>query len=168
MVLENWGLLWMWHSVVILGLCVTTDLLVWQGVTTRWPYLVLWAGGLALWAPIFWALRHRTGPVTAVERQIAHIWGGSVIASVMLFWVEALLDLPVLTLSPVLALVAGLVFFAKAGILSGAFYIQAAVLFATSLVMCMTGDLSHVIFGIVSGACFFLPGLKYFRQRGRA
>ena len=167
-VLENWGLLWMWHSVVILALCVTTDVLAWQGVTTRWPYLVLWAGGLALWAPIFWALRHRTGPVTAVERQIAHIWGGSVIASVMLFWVEALLDLPVLTLSPVLALLAGLVFFAKAGILSGAFYIQAAVLFATALVMCMARDVSHIIFGVVSGICFFVPGLKYFRQRGRA
>jgi hypothetical protein len=27
---------------------------------------------------------------------------------------------------------------------------------------------SHVIFGLVSGACFFIPGLKYFRQRGRA
>ena len=166
-VLENWGLLWMWHSVVILALCVTTDVLAWQGVTTRWPYLVLWAGGLALWAPIFWALRHRTGPVTAVERQIAHIWGGSVIASVMLFWVEALLGLPVLTLSPVLALLAGLVFFAKAGILSGAFYIQAAVLFATALVMCMARDLSHIIFGVVSGICFFVPGLKYFRQRSR-
>jgi hypothetical protein len=166
-VLENWGLLWMWHSVVVLALCVTTDVLAWEGVTTRWPYLVLWAGGLALWAPIFWALRHRTGPVTSVERQIAHIWGGSVIASVMLFWVEALLDLPVLTLSPVLALLAGLVFFAKAGILSGAFYIQAAVLFATALVMCLARDVSHIIFGVVSGVCFFVPGLKYFRQRGR-
>ena len=166
-VLENWGLLWMWHSVVILALCVTTDVLAWQGVTTRWPYLVLWAGGLAFWAPIFWALRQRSGPVTAVERQIAHIWGGSVIASVMLFWVEALLDLPVLTLSPVLALLAGLIFFAKAGILSGAFYIQAAVLFATALVMCVARDVSHVIFGVVSGVCFFVPGLKYFRQRGR-
>jgi len=166
-VLENWGLLWMWHSVVILALCVTTDVLAWEGVTTRWPYLVLWAGGLALWAPIFWALRHRAGPVTAVERQIAHIWGGSVIASVMLFWVEALLGLPVLTLSPVLALLAGLVFFAKAGILSGAFYVQAAVLFATALVMCVAHEVSHIIFGLVSGACFFVPGLKYFRQRGR-
>jgi len=166
-VLENWGLLWMWHSVVILALCVTTDVLAWRGVTTRWPYLVLWAGGLALWAPIFWALRHRTGPVTAVERQIAHVWGGSVIASVLLFWVEALLDLPVLKLSPVLALLAGLVFFAKAGILSGAFYIQAAVLFATSLAMCAAGSFAHILFGLVSGACFFIPGLKYFRQRGR-
>jgi serine/threonine-protein kinase len=172
-VLENWGLLWMWHSVVILGLCVTTDVLAWQGVASRWPYVVLWGGGLALWAPIFWALRHRTGPVTAVERQIAHVWGGSVIASVLLFWVEALLhddggELKVLTLSPVLALLAGLVFFAKAGILSGVFYVQAAVLFVTSLVMCLVPDYQHVIFGLVSAACFFVPGLKYFRQRGRA
>jgi serine/threonine-protein kinase len=167
-VLENWGLLWMWHSVVVLGLCVTTDVLAWRGVTTRWPYLVLWGGGLALWAPIFWALRHRNGPVTAVERQIAHIWGASVVGSVMLFWVEALLGEKVLTLSPVLALLAGIVFFAKAGILSGIFYIQAAVLFATALVMCLAPDYQHVIFGLVSAACFFIPGFKYFRQRGRA
>ena len=167
-VLENWGLLWMWHSVVVLALSVTTDLLAWQGVNTRWPYLVLWGGGLALWAPIFWALRHRTGPVTAVERQIAHIWGGSVLGSVMLFWVEDLIGLEVLTLSPVLALLAGIVFFAKAGILSGAFYIQAAVLFATALVMCVVPTYQHVIFGLVSAACFFVPGLKYYRQRGRA
>ncbi|MFM7138553.1 MAG: serine/threonine-protein kinase [Planctomycetota bacterium] len=167
-VLENWGLLWMWHSVVVLTLCVVTDVLAWQGVVSRWPYVALWGGGLAVWAPIFWALRHRTGPVTAVERQIAHIWGGSVIASVMLFWVEALLALPALTLSPVLALLAGLVFFAKAGILSGVFYIQAAVLFATALVMCVVPAWQHVIFGLVSAACFFVPGLKYARQRGRA
>jgi len=171
-VLENWGLLWMWHSVVILTLCVVTDVLAWQGVATRWPYLVLWGGGLALWAPIFWALRHRAGPVTAVERQIAHVWGGSVIASVLLFWVEGLIhskgtDLQVLTLSPVLALIAGIVFFVKAGILSGIFYVQAAVLFLTALVMCLAPDWQHIIFGLVSGLCFFIPGYKYFRQRTR-
>ncbi|MBM4021387.1 MAG: serine/threonine protein kinase [Planctomycetes bacterium] len=167
-VLENWGLLWMWHSVVVLTLCVVTDVLAWQGVVSRWPYVALWGGGLAVWAPIFWALRHRTGPVTAVERQIAHIWGGSVVASVMLFSVEALLGQPALTLSPVLALLAGSVFFAKAGILSGTFYVQAAVLFATSLVMCLLPAWQHVIFGLVSAACFFVPGFKYHRQRGRA
>ena len=164
-VLENWGLLWMWHSVVVLALSVITDVLAWQHVESRWPYLVLWGGGLALWAPIFWALRHRAGPVTAVERQIAHVWGGTVLASVLLFWVEALLGQPVLKLSPVLALLAGLVFFAKAGILSGAFYIQAAVLFVTSLVMCLVPTYQHVIFGLVSAACFFVPGYKYYRQR---
>jgi len=151
----------------VLTLCVITDILAWQQVVSRWPYMVLWAGGLALWAPIFWAIRNRAGPVTAVERQIAHVWGGAMITSVMLFWVEDLLGMPVLTLSPVLALLAGLAFFVKAGILSGAFYVQAAALFATSLVMCVTGDVQHILFGAVSAACFFVPGLKYFRQRRR-
>ena len=54
----------------------------------------------------------------------------------LLFSVEELLGLPVLKLSPVLALLAGLMFFAKAGILSGVFYIQSIVLFITGLVMC--------------------------------
>ena len=57
--------------------------------------------------------------------------------------------------------------FAKAGILSGVFYIQAALLFATALVMCLAPAWQHVIFGLVSAACFFVPGLKYARQRGR-
>ena len=163
-VLENWGLLWMWHSVVVLILSVITDVLAWQGVESRWPYVVLWTGGLALWAPIFWALRYRAGPVTAVERQVAHIWGGTMIASMLLFSVEELLGLPVLKLSPVLALLAGLMFFAKAGILSGVFYIQSICLFVTGLVMCGLPQFQHVLFGLVSGGCFFIPGLKYYRQ----
>ncbi len=163
-VLENWGLLWMWHSVVVLILSVITDVLAWQGVESRWPYVALWTGGLALWAPIFWALRYRAGPVTAVERQIAHIWGGTMIASMLLFSVEELLGLPVLKLSPVLALLAGLMFFAKAGILSGVFYIQSIVLFVTGLGMCGLPQFQHILFGLVSGGCFFIPGLKYYRQ----
>ena len=163
-VLENWGLLWMWHSVVVLILSVITDVLAWQGVESRWLYVVLWTGGLALWAPIFWALRYRAGPVTAVERQVAHIWGGTMIASMLLFSVEELLGLPVLKLSPVLALLAGLMFFAKAGILSGVFYIQSICLFVTGLVMCGLPQFQHILFGLVSGGCFFIPGLKYYRQ----
>ena len=34
-VLENWGLLWMWHSVVVLILSVITDVLAWQGAENR-------------------------------------------------------------------------------------------------------------------------------------
>ena len=90
-VLENWGLLWMWHSVVLLGLCLATNWLVWRQVESRWPYLWIWAGGLAVWAPIFWALRRRAGPVTFIERQIAHLWAAAVIASIELFVIEWLL-----------------------------------------------------------------------------
>ena len=172
-VLENWGLLWMWHAAVILVMCLVTNWLhakrvEWPECARPWPYLLLWGGGLALWAPIFWKLRHRIGPVTAVERQIAHIWGGSLAAVVLLFVVESLLALPVLTLSPVLGLIGGAVFVAKAGILSGVFYLQAVAMFSTSLVMAELQrrgiDYGVSLYGLVSASAFFLPGWKYYRQ----
>jgi len=175
-VLENWGLLWMWHAALLLMLCLVTNWLhlkrdAWPAMNTVWPYLALWGGGLAVWAPIFWALRRRAGPVTAVERQIAHAWGGSIVAVVLLFVLEWVLGLPVLTLSPVLGLIAGIVFVVKAGILSGSFYIHASALFAVAVVMAVMQrqgwPYSISIYGLVAAATFFLPGWKYFRQRRR-
>ncbi|OYW24789.1 MAG: protein kinase [Planctomycetales bacterium 12-60-4] len=169
-VLENWGLLWMWHSVVVFVLCVVTNVMAAQHVDQRWPYVALWGFGVGAWAFIFWELRRRSGPITFVERQIAHVWAGSTIASTLLFALEWLLDLPVLTLSAVLPLIAGAVFLTKAGILSGKFYVQAAALFLTSLVMAVLHrdphwDFGLTVFGVVMALCFAVPGWKYWRQR---
>jgi len=169
-VLENWGLLWMWHSLALLIISLSTNWLQWRGETSPLPYLGLWIAGLGTWAAIFWALRHRGGPVTFVERQIAHLWAGSMVSIALLFFVEMLLGLPVLTLSPVLALSSGMVFLVKAGMLSGSFYLQAAALYATALAMALMQrkgiELSITLFGVVSAASFFFPGLKYYRRRG--
>jgi len=166
-VLENWGLLWMWHSMVLLMLCLITSQFHALRIMSPGPYMALWSVGLGTWATIFWRLRRRSGPITFVERQIAHVWAGSVVSCTLLFIVEIILKLPVLTLSPVLALSSGMVFLVKAGILSGSFYLQAAALFATSIVMALWPDYGLIVFGIVSALCFFLPGLKYHRQRYR-
>jgi serine/threonine-protein kinase len=167
-VLENWGLLWMWHSLVLLILCSLTNWLKLTGITSVWPYLGVWVVGLGTWASIFWALRRRAGPVTFVERQIAHVWAGSTLASMSLFGVEMLLGLEVLTLSPVLAILAGMVFLVKAGMLSGTFYLAAAACFATAVCMAIFPSMALFLFGVVSATCFFLPGLKYYRQRNRS
>ncbi len=169
-ILENWGLLWMWHSLAVLLLCLITAAMHWQGVTSRWPYAALWSVGAGTWAMIFWELRRRSGPITFVERQIAHVWAGSTFSTMLLFGLEGLLGLSVLSLSPVLPLIAGNVFLAKAGILSGKFYIQAVALYATSLVMALLhkwglSDVGLVLLGCVLAASFFVPGFKYYRQR---
>jgi serine/threonine-protein kinase len=167
-VLENWGLLWIWHSVVILLLCLLTNALQERGVTSPQPYVLIWTVGFGTWALIFWSLRHRGGPVTFVERQIAHVWGASMLGCSSLFAVEMLLGLPVLSLSPMLALISGMVFFIKAGILSGAFYFPAAALFLTAGLMALWPRFGVTMFGVVSAACFFVPGLKYHLRRVRA
>ena len=173
-VLENWGLLWMWHSLVVMLIClITNGMHYFAGIETRWPYATIWSVGSTGWAFIFWELRRRSGPITFVERQIAHVWAGSVGSSMFLYSLEWILDLRVLSLSPVLPLIAGNVFFAKAGILSGKFYVQGVVLYLTSILMAVlqrnpSTDFGLTLLGIVLGGCFFLPGLKYHRLRNQS
>lgn len=164
-VLENWGTLWIWHSMVLL----VAGLLTWQmdyhGVKQRWVYAAVWTVGLGAWAAVFWKLRQRIGPVTFIERQIAHVWGASMVAIGMLFPIEWLLGLPVLTLSPLLGVISAMVFIIKAGMLSGAFYFQAAALLAATIPMALMPEHAHLIFGVVAAACFFVPGFKYSSRR---
>jgi serine/threonine-protein kinase len=170
-VLENWGVLWMWHSAMTFLQCAATTVLAAEHVEQRWPYLLIWVVGLLLWCGIFWSLRKRGGPVLFVERVIAHVWGAGVIGTIGVFFVEMVMGLGVLTLSPILALLAGMVFTVKAGLLSGEFYFHAAALYLTAVVMAalMTWylPLGPLLFGIVIAICFFQPGLKYYRQQRR-
>jgi eukaryotic-like serine/threonine-protein kinase len=166
-VLENWGLLWMWHSLVTLLLCLATQLLDWTGYGSHTVYLVLWSVGLITWGTIFWQLRRRGGPVLFVERQIGHAWAAGVCASIGMFVLEVLMGQPALTFSPLLAVAAGMVFLFKAGVLAGLFYIAAVAMFATAVLMALVPQAGVLLFGIVTAACFFFPGLKYYRQRLR-
>lgn len=166
-VLENWGLLWMWHSLALFTACALTDFLYWGGVTNRFYYFALWTFGLGTWAAVFWALRRRMGPVTFVERQIAHVWAGSLVCVAALFPLEWWLDVELLRLSPVIALFCGYTFLVKAGILSGSFYFQAFVMLLTAPLMALFPSVAHLIFGSLAAICFFVPGLKYYKLRLR-
>jgi serine/threonine-protein kinase len=167
-VLENWGMLWMLHSAEVLLMCAATTAMYWGGVTNPLWYLLVWGGGLVAWGAVFWSLRKRGGPILFIERQVAHVWGAALLAVIGLFVVEMLLKLPVLTLSPILAVIGGGVFLVKAGMLSGEFYVPAAALFVTAVPMALYPAYGLLLFGFVAAACFFVPGLKYHRQRLRS
>jgi serine/threonine-protein kinase len=59
------------------------------------------------------------------------------------------------------------VFFFKAGTLSGQFYLWVLAYLATAVYMAARPGAGHLVFGLVSAASFFVPGLKYYRQRKR-
>ena len=169
-VLENWGLLWMWHSLVLFLACVSTNVLQWVlGDENPWPFVAVWSVGFGTWAAVFWYLRRRMGPVTFIERQIAHVWAGSAILTVLLFPLELAVGLGPLDLVPVLALIAAMAFLIKAGMLSGEFYFAALAMLATFFLMLSLPGLSaqfgHIIFGVVCSSCFFFLGLRYYRRR---
>jgi serine/threonine-protein kinase len=88
-----------------------------------------------------------------------------VLATIGVFVIEMMLGLPVLRLAPLLAVIAGMTFTVKAGMLSGAFYVSAAAEFLITVPMSVWPSYGVLLFGGVSAICFFLPGLKYYRQR---
>ena len=164
-VLENWGLLWMWHSLVLLVACLATEFMFWADDKVRWHYWLVWTLGLGTWAVVFWMVRRTMGPVTFVERQIAHVWAASMCCVAFLFPLEVALGLDVLDLAPLLGVCAGMVFLVKAGILSGSFYFQAIAMFITAIVMAIYPSFAMLLFGVSSGLCFFLAGQKYYRRK---
>lgn len=164
-ILENWGLLWIWHSIVLLIACVGTNLMYWWGVESRTVFSVIWTVGFGTWGIVFWLYRRRLGPVTFIERQIAHVWAASLMCVFLLFPFEEYLKLELFRLAPVMCMVAAMVFLIKAGCLSGSFYVQTFALFVTAFVMGMFPNIALLLFGFVSFGCFFFPGVKYHRQR---
>jgi serine/threonine-protein kinase len=64
-----------------------------------------------------------------------------------------------------------MVFVVKAGILAGAFYVNAAALFACGVAMAYLDRAGFpytiTLFGVVAGAAFLVPGWKYLRQSRR-
>jgi serine/threonine-protein kinase len=160
-VLENWGFLWICHSAALVAFFGLTNWLLWRGVSARWPYVLIFTVGLGAWAALFWTLRRRGGPISFVERQLAHIWGSGVVGINLVFLVEWLRGLPVLSLAPMIAVCNGMLFMIKGGILSGSYYIQALVTFLAVIPMAWYPRYAPLIFGFVAAACFFWTGLKY-------
>jgi eukaryotic-like serine/threonine-protein kinase len=158
---EDWGLLWIYHSIALIIFFGATNVLSLAGVTARWPYVLIFTVGLYGWAAIFWALRRRRGPIRFVEKQLAHVWGAGIVAINLVFLVEWLLDLPVLSLSPMIAVTNGMLFMIKGGILSGGYYLQAALTFLAVFPMAACPRFAPIIFGVIAAGCFFATGLKY-------
>jgi serine/threonine-protein kinase len=167
-VLENWGVLWMVHSLKIFLLCALTSGMYALGYHEHLTYLLVWSVSLIVWGVFFWQWRKRLGPVTFVERQLAHAWAAGVVASIGTFVVEVILGLDALTLTPVLAVAAGMVFLFEAGMLSGEFYVYAALAFGLAAAMAwIQPPWSPLLLGFASAVGFFVPGWKYYRLRRR-
>ena len=167
-VLENWGELWMYHSLALIVFYGLTYYLKGRGVAARWPYFAIFTVGLGAWAALYWRLRRRRGPIAFVERQLAHIWGAGVMGVNLLLVAEWLLGMPVMGLAPLLTITNGCLFLIKGGILSGEFYVCGALLFLTLIPAALYPSIAIPAFALVSAGCFFVTGLKYHRRHLRA
>jgi serine/threonine-protein kinase len=164
-ILENWGGLWMLNAPALFVPAAVSDYMRFLGEASRWKFFALWTIGLGTWATVFWTLRRKMGAVTFVERQIAHTWAAGLAPVFFLIPLEYVMGVPLFQLAPMLAIGAGMVFLVKAGSLSGTFYVQSAALFLAAFAMAALPRISLSIYGLVTGICFFVPGLKHYRLR---
>ena len=146
---------------------------------TNWLHLARRDGPLALRA----ALHRRAGRLGGVllgaapTRRADHVrraaarprLGPGIVAINLVFLVEWLLGLPVLSLAPMLAVTNGMLFLIKAGILSGLLLPPGRPPSSwRSSRWPAFPRFAPVIFGVVAAACFFVTGLKYRLRRLRS
>ncbi|MBI2807852.1 MAG: serine/threonine protein kinase [Planctomycetes bacterium] len=161
-VLKNWGSLWMLHGAQSLVLCLVTYLLTSYGFG-RITIALTWTAIVIPWSVYMKLRRTRMGAVGAVERIVEHIWIAGGLGTLLVFFVEWHMNLPVLSLSYCLAIIGGIVFYLKGGLLSGKLYLASAALFACSAPMMVFPDFAMIYFGVVASLCFLIPGYSYYR-----
>ncbi len=137
-------------------------------MAARWPYFAIFTVGLGAWAALFWRLRRRRGPVTFVERQLAHVWAAGIAGVNLLLVAEWLLGLPVMGLAPLLAITNGMLFLVKGGILSGEFYVCSGLVFLTLIPATLYPRIAIPLLALTFAGCFFATGLKYHLRHLRA
>jgi serine/threonine-protein kinase len=163
--MAQWGRVWIWHALQILALFLATNVLIWLGAQAAWPFVALWAVGLAslLW-PI-WAYRFRSGlPLTPVERQLGQVWAlfgaGFLLTGVL----NHLMGMGVLRLLPVVVLECAVAFGCMAAILGGSFYPMALACALLSLVLAVFPEVGPAAFGVTFAVGLLVPGLRYARS----
>ena len=167
-VLAQWGRVWMCHAGQTFVLFLATNVLVLIDPDEAWPYVVLWAAGLASLLVPIWYYRLRRGlPLTPVERQLGQVWGmfaaGFILTGVVQYFGGSKVELEVSSLLPVLVLECGLAFGCMAVILGGSFYVMALLCALLSVVLVMWPNAGPAVFGAVFGIGLFVPGWKHSR-----
>jgi hypothetical protein len=147
-VMARWGRVWRWQSWLIFALFLTTNVLLWAGVSVAWPYLALWASGLVALLDPMYRYRFRDGPrLTPIEWQLGQVWGMFLTAALLTGAINHLMGLGVWKLLPLVVLECGMAFGCMAAILGGSFYLLAVVCAVLSVVQVLVPQVGPVVFG---------------------
>jgi len=164
--LQNWGVIWMVHGVVNAGAFLATNLLMWRGHESPWPYVALWGTVLLFNIPSIFVLKSRTaGARTFVENMIWLIWITFIATVALTGLANDLSGFKPFTLGPVIGILSAFAFSMMGGLMGKKWFLIAGVFAAASIAMSL--DWQFVILGSVWGCCQFTAGLLMDRARRR-
>ncbi len=166
--LQNWGVIWMVHGIVNAGAFVATNLLMWKGYDSPWPYAALWAAVLFFNIPSIFVLKSRTaGARTFVENMIWLIWTTFIATVALTGFANHLSGFKVFTLGPVIGILSTFAFSMMGGLMGKKWFLIAGVFALASLAMAIFPGGQFFILGSVWGCCQFAAGFLMDRARRR-
>ena len=166
--LQNWGVIWMLHGLTNgLGF-VGTNILMWRGYETPWPYVMLWGVILPVnMASIFLLKSHAAGAWTFFESMIWLIWTTFVVAALVATAANFLLGFSLVQLGPVVAVLSTYAFALMGGMMGKRWFLGAAVFAVVAVAMGAFPRWGFVILGVAWGVVQFVAGATLHGQRKR-
>lgn len=147
-VAERWWLIWILVGCQMPIVCHITQLLLLQGETREWVFVMVWGINCAL-IPLIIAFVHRKsgGQRTMIERHIWGIWITFVLCSIATTLANRLLGLEVFQIAPIIALLACFAFAMMGMLVHLVFLGGAFFFFAVMVAMSLFRDVQFLIYG---------------------
>jgi len=166
--LQNWGVIWMLHGVTNgLGF-ILTNILMWRGHTTPWPYVMLWGVILPVNMTSIFLLKSRpAGAWTFFESMIWLIWMSFIGAALVATAANFLLGFQLVQLGPVVAVLSAYAFALMGGMMGKRWFLGSALFAVVAVAMGAFPRFGFILLGVAWGLVQFVAGATLHAQRRR-
>lgn len=164
--LQNWGVIWMVHAFTNGTGFILTNVLVWRGYESPWPYAGLWMIILAVnLSGIFVLKAQPAGAWTFFESMIWLIWMTFIGAVMLTGVVNHLAGYRVMQLGPIIAVLSASAFSMMGGMMGKRWFIGAGLFAAVALGMAAFPHVQFVLLGVTWGVVQLVAGIVLHRER---
>ena len=166
--LQNWGVIWMLHGFTNgLGF-VGTNILMWRGHETPWPYVMLWGVILPVNMSSIFLLKSRpAGAWTFFESMIWLIWTTFIGAALLATAANYFLGFSIAHLGPVVAVLSAYAFAMMGGMMGKRWFLGAALFAVAAVLMGAFPQWGFIILGLAWAVVQFSAGATLHAQRKR-
>jgi hypothetical protein len=166
--LQNWGVIWMIHAVTNgLGF-LATNILVWRGYQSLWPYVLLWAILLPInIGSVFFLKAHPAGAWTFFESMIWLIWTSFIGAVVLTALAGLISGFQIMELGTAVAVLSAFAFAMMGGMMGRRWFLATGLFILAALLAAAFPNWQFVIVGATWAIVQFIAGAVLHRERKR-
>jgi len=166
--LQNWGVIWIVHAFTNAAGFILTNVLLWRGHESPWPYAGLWTVVLAVNMSAIFVLKAQTaGAWTFFESMIWLIWMTFIGGVILTGLVNHLSGFRVLQLGPIIAVLSASAFSMMGGMMGRRWFLGTALFAVVAVAMALFPRWQFVLLGATWGLVQLVAGIVLDRERRR-